>query len=70
MSMLDKLKQMLKGHESKVDQAVDKGGDMVDKRTQGKYARHVDTAQERLKDQFGTTGRDQNPPPPPAPPQR
>ncbi|CAL9506098.1 hypothetical protein SUDANB120_03545 [Streptomyces sp. enrichment culture] len=69
MSVLDKLKQMLKGHESQADQAIDKGGDMVDKRTQGKYARHVDTAQDRLKDQFGTTGRDQNPPPPPAPPQ-
>ncbi|WP_327673199.1 antitoxin [Kitasatospora sp. NBC_00458] len=57
MSMMDKLKQMLKGHESQAEKAVDKGGDMVDDRTQGKYSNHVDTAQEKLKDQL----RDQPP---------
>ncbi|MED7952040.1 antitoxin [Streptomyces sp. BE20] len=57
MSMMDKLKQMLKGHESQAEKAVDKGGDMVDDRTQGKYSGHVDTAQERVKDQL----RDQPP---------
>ncbi|MFF8602298.1 antitoxin [Streptomyces sp. NPDC015232] len=56
MSMMDKLKQMLKGHEDQAGKAVDKAGDMVDQRTQGKYARHVDTAQDRLKQQFGGTG--------------
>ncbi|MET9397293.1 antitoxin [Kitasatospora sp. NPDC002965] len=57
MSMMDKLKQMLKGHESQAEKAVDKGGDMVDDRTQGKYSGHVDTAQEKVKDQL----RDQPP---------
>ncbi|MFE2727994.1 antitoxin [Kitasatospora sp. NPDC059327] len=57
MSMIDKIKQMLKGHEDQADKAVDKAGDAVDQRTQGKYGGHVDTAQEKAKEQF----RDQPP---------
>ncbi|MBA2946085.1 antitoxin [Streptomyces himalayensis] len=63
MSMMDKIKQMLKGRESQVDRAVDKSGDFIDDKTQGKYKGQVDAAQERLKDEFGT-GRDQQQPPP------
>ncbi|MDI3407534.1 antitoxin [Streptomyces cavernicola] len=54
MSVMDKLKQMIKGHEEKAGQGVDKAGDMVDEKTQGKYSKHVDTAQEKLKQQLGT----------------
>ncbi|MEE1753206.1 antitoxin [Streptomyces sp. SP18CS02] len=54
MSMMDKLKQMLKGHESQTSKGVDKTGDFVDDRTQGKYKGHVDTAQEKLREQYGT----------------
>ncbi|MFF4401038.1 antitoxin [Streptomyces sp. NPDC001480] len=62
MSMMDKLKSMLKGHESQASKGVDKAGDYVDDRTQDKYSRQVDTAQEQLKDQLGREqGRD-NPP--------
>ncbi|GAA2828817.1 hypothetical protein GCM10010505_61100 [Kitasatospora aburaviensis] len=57
MSMMDKLKHMLKGHEAQAEKAVDKAGDTVDERTQGKYAGQVDAAQEKAKDQF----RDQPP---------
>ncbi|MFJ6141190.1 antitoxin [Kitasatospora sp. NPDC092286] len=57
MSMIEKIKQMLKGHESQAEKGVDKGVDMIDERTQGKYSGQVDTAQEKLKDQF----RDQPP---------
>ncbi|MFE9255563.1 antitoxin [Streptomyces sp. NPDC006879] len=60
MSMMDKLKQMLKGHEEQAGQGIDKAGDFVDDKTQGKYSSHVDTAQEKLKDQLG---RDQDSPP-------
>lgn len=60
MSVMDKLKQMLKGHEDKAGQGIDKAGDYVDGRTQGKYSGQVDSAQDRLKDQFG---RDQDQPP-------
>ncbi|WP_395297968.1 antitoxin [Kitasatospora hibisci] len=57
MSMMDRLRQMLKGHEAQAEKAVDGAGDAVDERTQGKYAGQVDTAQEKAKDQF----RDQPP---------
>ncbi|MFE2108774.1 antitoxin [Kitasatospora sp. NPDC059463] len=58
MSMFDKLKSMLKGHEDQAEKGVDKAGDMVDERTQGKYSSQVDTGQEKLKDQL----RDDRPP--------
>lgn len=32
--------------------------DAVDDKTQGKYSGHVDTAQDKLKDQFGTRPED------------
>ncbi|KJK44263.1 antitoxin [Streptomyces sp. NRRL F-4428] len=60
MSMMDKLKQMLRGHESQADQGIDKAGDYVDGKTQGKYSRHMDTAQDKLREQMR---RDQGNPP-------
>ncbi|WP_316527465.1 antitoxin [Kitasatospora brasiliensis] len=57
MSMLDKLKSLLKGHEDQAEKGVDKAGDAFDERTQGKYSSQTDTAQEKLKEQF----RDQPP---------
>ncbi|MFF2073688.1 antitoxin [Kitasatospora sp. NPDC058162] len=57
MSMLDKLKGLLKGHEDQATKGVDKAGDAFDERTEGKYSSQVDTAQDKLKDQF----RDQPP---------
>ncbi|MFF0431128.1 antitoxin [Streptomyces sp. NPDC004327] len=65
MSVMDKLKQMLKGHEDKASQGVDKAGDYVDQKTQGKYSSQVDTAQDKLKEQLGTDPR-----PPENPPQQ
>ncbi|WP_030606455.1 antitoxin [Streptomyces sclerotialus] len=53
MSVMDKLKQMLKGHEEQAGKGIDKGGDMLDERTQGKYSGQVDTGQDRLKGQLG-----------------
>ncbi|MCX4825331.1 antitoxin [Streptomyces sp. NBC_01142] len=54
MSVMDKIKQMLKGHEAQADKGIDKAGDYADGRTQGKYKGQVDTAQDKLKDQFGS----------------
>ncbi|MFF9342811.1 MULTISPECIES: antitoxin [unclassified Streptomyces] len=62
MSMMDKLKEMLKGHEEKTGQGVDKAGDFVDEKTQGKYSSQVDTAQDKLKEQFGGDQGQQPPP--------
>lgn len=61
MSVMDKLKQMLKGHEDKAGQGVDKAGDYVDDKTQGKYQSQVDTTQEKINQQLGGN-RDQEPP--------
>lgn len=62
MSAMDKIKKMLKGHEDQAGKGVDKAGDMVDERTQGKYKDHVDTGQDKLKQQLGAD-RDQDGPP-------
>ncbi|ATZ25576.1 antitoxin [Streptomyces lavendulae] len=64
MSMMDKLKQMLKGHEKEAGQGVDKAGDYVDGKTQGKYAGQVDMAQEKIKDQLGRPEGEAKPPHP------
>ncbi|QGV82206.1 antitoxin [Streptomyces ficellus] len=63
MSVMDKLKQMLKGHEEQAGKGVDRGGDFVDDKTQGKYSGQVDTAQEKMREQLGGD-RPQDPPPP------
>ncbi|WP_181797434.1 antitoxin [Streptomyces sp. WELS2] len=63
MSMLDKLKQMIKGHESTADKGIDKGGDYIDQRTGDKYRSQVDTGQDKLRDEFGTRPQDPGNPP-------
>lgn len=62
MSMMDKIKSMLKGHESQAGQGIDKSGDFVDDKTQNKYSGQVDTAQDKLKDRFGTNPDQDKPP--------
>ena len=47
---MDRVKGMLSGHKDQANSAVDKGGDMIDDRTGGKYADKVDTGQEKAKD--------------------
>jgi uncharacterized protein YjbJ (UPF0337 family) len=49
MAFLDKVKDLLSKNKDKVDTAIDKAGDIVDQKTQGKYAQHVDKAQEAAK---------------------
>lgn len=53
MSMLDKIKEMIKGHPDQARKGVEKGGDFVDKKTGSKYSGQVDSAQQRLNDQLG-----------------
>ncbi|MFF0448348.1 antitoxin [Streptomyces sp. NPDC004609] len=61
MSVMDKLKHMLKGHEAQADKGVDKAGDAVDEKTQGKYSGQVDQAQDKMKGQYGGGEGDQPP---------
>jgi MT0933-like antitoxin protein len=61
MAFLDKVKTLLSKNAEKVDTVIDKAGDMVDKKTQGKYTQHVDKVQEAAKNQLNKN----NPPQPP-----
>ncbi|HEY9439711.1 MAG TPA: antitoxin [Streptomyces sp.] len=63
MSAMDRIKKMLKGHEEQAGKGVDKAGDMVDRKTHGKYSRHVDTAQDRLKQQLDSDREQDGGPP-------
>ncbi|ABK72904.1 antitoxin [Mycolicibacterium smegmatis] len=49
MGFLDKAKDLLSQNADKVDTVIDKAGDMIDEKTQGKYAQHVDKAQDAAK---------------------
>ena len=49
MGLLDKLKDLLSKNSNKVDTAIDKAGDVVDDKTQGKYKDTVDKVQEQAK---------------------
>ncbi|MEU3061384.1 antitoxin [Streptomyces subrutilus] len=53
MSMLDKLKGMIKGHPDQARQGVEKAGDAFDAKTGNKYRSQVDTAQQKLDEQIG-----------------
>lgn len=77
MGFLDKAKDLLGKNADKVDTAINKAGDLVDKKTQGKYASTVnkvqDAAKKAVQDNTKTGG--QVPPgqqsgqvPPPQPP--
>lgn len=46
MGFLDKAKDLLSKNADKVDTVIDKAGDLVDKKTQGKYSSTVDKVQE------------------------
>lgn len=64
MDFVDKIKGAVAGHEDQIEGAIDQAGDFVDSKTDGKYAAHVDQAQDFLKDQVrqvaGTPERPQN----------
>jgi hypothetical protein len=75
MGFLDKVKNLVSKNADKVDTAIDKAGDLVDKKTQGKYAGQVDKVQDAAKkaarDNAGGTQQPAPQPPqtPPQPPQ-
>lgn len=85
MGLLDTVKNLLGKNADKVDMAIDKAGDLVDKKTGNKYAGVVDKAQDAakkaVKDQTAQPQAQQVPPTqqsgqvppanePPAPPQQ
>jgi antitoxin protein of toxin-antitoxin system len=49
MAFLDKVKNLLANNADKVDTVIDKAGDVVDNKTQGKYTSTVDKVQDAAK---------------------
>ena len=49
MGFVDKVKGLLSKNADKVDTAIEKAGDVVDQKTQGKYSSTVDKVQDAAK---------------------
>jgi len=67
MGFLDTLKNLVSKNADKVDTAIDKVGDVVDSKTGGKYAQHVDKVQDAAKKAVDGT-EEKTPTPPEAQP--
>lgn len=52
MSMLNKAKEFAEQNPDKVDEAIEKVGDLIDTKTEGKFADKIDKAQELAKDKL------------------
>ena len=55
MGLFDKVKNFASKNPDKVDQGVDKLGDMIDQRTGGKHADQVDKAQDMAREHLTGT---------------
>lgn len=53
MGIFDDIKKAVDDNEEAIESAIDKAGDLVDEKTDGKYAPQVDQAQDFLKNQIG-----------------
>jgi hypothetical protein len=53
MGFLDDAKKLVDENADKVDGAIEKAGDMIDERTDGKFEDKVDQAQSFLEDKTG-----------------
>ena len=62
MGILDKAKDLLSQNADKVETAIDKAGEFVDEKTQGKYSDTIHKVAEEAKKVAGSdaTGDDQN----------
>ncbi|UXA17306.1 antitoxin [Mycobacterium sp. SMC-4] len=59
MSFLDKLKDWVSKNPDKATDAIDKAGDFFDQKTQGKFAEHVDKAQDAARNYVTKDNPDQ-----------
>lgn len=53
MSILDKLKGMVTGHEDQARKGVDKAAEAADKKTEGKHSDQINTVKEKASEQLG-----------------
>lgn len=68
MGILDKVKDWMGKNPDKASGAIDKAGDFVDRKTQGKYAQHVDKVQNSA-NKYVNKGNPEQQPPGPGPQQ-
>jgi hypothetical protein len=59
MGIFDKAKEALSGHSEQVEGLIEKAGDFVDVKTEGKYTEQVDQGQEMAKEKLSDHGTDQ-----------
>jgi hypothetical protein len=52
MGIFDKAKDAVSKHSEQIDTGIDKAGDLVDEKTEGKYVEQVDQGQEMAKDKL------------------
>ena len=57
MSIIDKVKGLLGQHSDKAEKGINKAGDMIDRKTGGKYSDKIDSVQEKAKDMLGEEPR-------------
>ena len=55
MGIFDRAKEALSGHSEQVDAVIDKAGDFIDEKTEGKYAEQVDQGQQMAKEKLSDT---------------
>ena len=59
MGIFDKAKDAIGEHSEQSDRGIDKAGDFVDEKTEGKYVEQVDQGQEMAKDRLAEFTADQ-----------
>ena len=55
MGIFDRAKEALSGHGEQVEAVIDKAGDFIDEKTEGKYAEQVDQGQQMAKEKLSDT---------------
>ena len=68
MGIFDRAKEALSGHSEQVEAVVEKAGDFIDEKTEGKYAEQVDQGQQMATEKLSDMPTDQPEPPAGAPP--
>ena len=59
MGIFDKAKETLSGHSEQVEGLIEKAGDFIDEKTEGKYIEQVDQGQTVAKEKLSDIGTDQ-----------
>ena len=59
MGLFDKIGDLAKQYEDKIEQGIEQAGDLVDEKTGGKYAAQVDKAQDAANEQLDKLTGDQ-----------